>query len=231
MQQKLSNILTAVHNGMQSTSESNRASSTTLCIPTKDTSCPSCRSDVVAIKQLYPEVAQLMTAYAPDKVTTTMCVTDLSRIYDGRSPTLRLMREAYGLTEAVSWVKIQLLALSRFANVSEGLTEENVNILAHLILGNYDYLRLSEFMYFIGRVMMGKYGYFYGAVDPMRIMSFLNQFLSERLADISQLEKVKEEEARQHRFEKMRREAVSWEEYKRKRPSPGPSLKRAGSRM
>lgn len=160
-----------------------------------------------------------MTAYAPDKVTTTMCVTDLSRIYDGRSPTLRLMREAYGLTEAVSWVKIQLLALSRFANVSEGLTEENVNILAHLILGNYDYLRLSEFMYFIGRVMMGKYGYFYGAVDPMRIMSFLNQFLSERLADISQLEKVKEKEARQQRFEEMRREAVSWEEYKRKRPT------------
>lgn len=169
----------------------------------------------MALKEQYPDAKQLLTDYSPDKVMKTMCVTDLRRIYEGSSPTLRTIREAYGLTEATSWVEIQLLALSRFANVSEGLTDENVRILSHLILGKYDYLRMSEFMYFIGRVMMGMYGYFYGSVDPMRIMSFLNQFMSERLTDLSRLEKERQEAELVRRMEDSRRNAMSYEEYRK----------------
>lgn len=214
MQQKLSNILTGVRNGMRSTNESDRASSNALCSQTTTLS-QNCHSEVVALKEQYPDAKQLLTDYSPDKVMKTMCVTDLRRIYEGSSPTLRTIREAYGLTEATSWVEIQLLALSRFANVSEGLTDENVRILSHLILGKYDYLRMSEFMYFIGRVMMGMYGYFYGSVDPMRIMSFLNQFMSERLTDLSRLEKERQEAELVRRMEDSRKNAMSYEEYRK----------------
>lgn len=56
---------------------------------------------------------------------------------------------------------------------------------------------------------MGKYGKFYGAVDPMVITCALREFMDERNCRIDQVEN----ERRRKQEEKEMKNAVSYEEY------------------
>ena len=49
-----------------------------------------------------------------------------------------------------------------------------------LVLGEYGMLNVAEFMLFCRRMKLGRYGTFYGSVDPMAIMRSIRMFLRER---------------------------------------------------
>lgn len=117
-----------------------------------------------------------------------MRIKDLSRIYYGPSPTLYALSEAYSIEVAESWIEILLQRLSEFIGVKEKLNETNRSIMASLILGQFGYLKMSEFLYFIGRIMAGSYTRFYGEVNAQTIMFHFHEFLKDRNADIAHIE-------------------------------------------
>ena len=67
------------------------------------------------------------------------------------------------------------------------ITDQQIKELSRLIEAEYGYLTVPEFMLFFHRFKAGKYGEFYGNVDPMVITESLCEFIKWRnklLADI-----------------------------------------------
>ena len=69
-------------------------------------------------------------------------------------------------------------------------------MLASNISQTYGYLKITELMVFFFQLAGGKYGKFYGAVDPMQIMADLNEFLKYRSVMLDKIESERRSEER-----------------------------------
>lgn len=138
-----------------------------------------------------------------------MLTADADRCFNGTAPSLGLVNAAYGNGTSEEWLVYQLTDLSEFSGSRDKLTPRQIGQLAELIAADYYYLSVAELMLFCRRFKMGRYGRFYGSVDPIIITGSLRQFVRERAEAI---------DAYEHEQERLRREeemkcAVTWEEY------------------
>lgn len=123
---------------------------------------------------------------------------DQRRAYLGKAPSLGLVGKAFAFGTAKSWAAIQLWNLAEFAGCKTKLTEDQIDELAQIICTEYGYLKLTELMDFFRRFKLGKYGKFYGAVDPLVITCALQEFLADRNAILSRLRREDEEERKRN---------------------------------
>lgn len=107
------------------------------------------------------------------------------------NPTLILLARLYTCTTPVEWLKIQLGSLNDFTEVRTKLTPEQLHETARLILAAYPTLTAGDICLYIARFKIGQYGQFYGAIDPMKIMSGLRQYTEQRNRE---MERSKREE-------------------------------------
>lgn len=98
----------------------------------------------------------------------------------GNFPTIAKINNTYGTQMSVAWLIPQLMDLSEFCGSKDKLFGDKLEECAWLIAQNYFYLKVSELMLFFNRFKQGKYGRFYGSVDPLVIMTALQDFLRER---------------------------------------------------
>lgn len=132
---------------------------------------------------------QLLTRFNPD--VQRLCATNVDRCFTGEAPTLFEVRKAYSPATVDSWLDVQLSDLIVFCGVKgkdEFSASAIVNALTAVIADNFGYLKLSELMLFFQQFKSGRYGRFYGSVDPMVITEALQSFLgfrAERLAAIN----------------------------------------------
>lgn len=77
----------------------------------------------------------------------------------------------------------QLFNISEFCGAKEKFTEGQIMETAQLIAVSYPWLKVKEVMTFCKQFKLGRYGQFYGSVDPMIITRALREFLSYR-ADV-----------------------------------------------
>lgn len=151
----------------------------------------------------------LITAFSPD-AQKVIC-TNNEQCYFGDYPTLAKISSAYGIQASVAWLIPQLTDLSEFCGCKGKLTGKSLEECAWLIAQNYYYLKVSELMLFFYRFKQGRYGKFFGFVDPLVIMSSLLQFRRERFDayfDYESKQKEKEQEA-------TRGKGISYQEYLR----------------
>lgn len=139
------------------------------------------------------------------------------RCHFGSAPTLGTLRSAYGKNMPTSWLVPQLLNLSEYCGCKNKLTDAQLEECARVIASEYFYLKTTELMLFFSRFKAGRYGRFYGNVDPMVITSALVVFRRERVEAIAR----HEAEDREKERERQASEAISYEEYmKRKQQKP-----------
>lgn len=137
------------------------------------------------------------------------------RCYFGSAPTLGTLRQAYGKNMPTSWLVPQLLSLSEYCGCKGKLTDAQLEECARVIANEHSCLKTTELMLFFSRFKAGRYGRFYGNVDPMVITSALVIFRRERAEVIAR----HEAEDREKERERQASEAISYEEYmKRKKP-------------
>lgn len=139
----------------------------------------------------------------------------------GDYPTLNNIASAYGRTAPIQWLIAQLVNLSEFCGVKDKLTGDQVEELSWLIAGEYSYYKVSQFLVFFHNFKMGKYGKFYGAVDPLVITTALKEFDKERIRAISQWE----DEQERIRREEDRKSAIKFDEYLKLVGLPQPEKK------
>ena len=139
------------------------------------------------------------------------------RCHFGSAPTLGTLRAAYGKNMPTSWLVPQLLNLSEYCGCKNKLTDAQLEVCARVIANEYFYLKTTELMLFFSRFKAGRYGRFYGNVDPMVITSALVVFRRERAEAIAR----HEAEDREKERERQASEAISYDEYmKRKQQKP-----------
>ena len=86
--------------------------------------------------------------------------------------------------------------------------------MAQLIVGDYGYLKMTEVMLFLRRFKTGRYGSFYGNVDPIVIISALGRFVVEERNSMLAAHELEEEKKRIEASAKDKRN-ISYEEYLR----------------
>lgn len=148
-------------------------------------------TETAAVRGRYGPAAEFISTFAPSK-QAEYCA-DLCRVYTGTAPSLLLLKETYGADTPKLWLMVQLQDLAEFAGCREKLTAQKCEEIALLIMARYGYLKASVLMHFFLRVKLGDYGEFYGAVDPMRIMSALRKFEKERQELQQRYEKERQE--------------------------------------
>lgn len=135
----------------------------------------------------------------------------------GNFPTLAEVRKEYGSKAPEVWLIPQLDNLSEYCGVKEKLSKQQLRQLAFTIATEFFYLKVSELMLFFHRFKSGRYGRFYGSVDPLVITRALRDFIAERnnAIDIYEKEMKKKELEEYMKHAVSREEALNTEEYKR----------------
>lgn len=130
--------------------------------------------------------------------------------YFGGAPMLAELNMTYGANTAVAWLLPQLYNLSEYSGCKEKMSTRQAEDCAFAIADEFYGLSVTELMLFFKRFKAGRYGKFYGSVDPLTITTALREkFLPERAAAIDK----HEEEMRKRQREEDRNEALSWEQY------------------
>lgn len=112
----------------------------------------------------------------------------------GDFPTLNNIASAYGRTAPIQWLIAQIVNLSEFCGVKDKLTGDQCEELAWLIAGEYSYYTVTQFLTFFHDFKLGRFGKFFGAVDPLVITTAIKEFDKERVRLISQQERRAEDE-------------------------------------
>lgn len=160
------------------------------------------------VKAKYGDLDNCLQIFNPDSQATLANRHNDSWI-TADVPTLALLNQTYGKTASVQWLVVQIYNLSEFCGCKDKLSTAQIHELSRIIDTSYYHLKLTELMMFFFNFKMGKYGKFYGAVDPMVITCALREFMDERNSRIDQVEN----ERRRKQEEKEMKNAVSYEEY------------------
>lgn len=172
--------------------------------PTQQGSLTNCSNNSPALNE---ERTAFLTRNNPDR-QLEICG-DVDECLFGDYPPLCELKERYGSQFAVAWLVPQLLNLSEYCGCGDKLKNNQLKELAFVISTEWYYLKVSELMLFFHRFKAGRYGRFYGSVDPLVITTALREFVKERNASIERRDM--EEKARKRAAEM--KDAVTWDEY------------------
>lgn len=148
----------------------------------------------------------VLTVFSPDS-QMALCK-DAEHCIFGDYPTLANLT-AYGKGTPIAWLIPQLYDLSEYCGCRDKLQGRPLEECASVIATEFFYLKVSELMLFFHRFKSGRYGRFYGSVDPLLITTSLRTFLSERGNALFE----RENQIRIAENEESRKKSVTWEEY------------------
>lgn len=134
------------------------------------------------------------------------------------TPRLVEVRWTYGDALAETWLEAQLYDLNEYAGQREKMTPGQIEQTAQVLIDTYGYLTVGEVMLFFRRFKAGRYGHFWGSIDPLTITSAFADFMDERRVELQRIEAELERE-RQER-EAAASKAVSLREYCRMKGLP-----------
>lgn len=154
-----------------------------------------------ALLNKYPDPAQFILDYNPDlQFKLVRCNATHSELALNDSiPSLGLLSSTYGDETPIEWLKIQFGSLNDFAEVSTKIAKEQLSELSEIFLSEYYYINAAEICFFIARFKSGKYGRFYGSIDPLKITSAMLDYVSERRKDIERKERERYRNQREKR--------------------------------
>ena len=134
---------------------------------------------------------------------------DKQLCFFGDAPALSEINMAYGEMTATMWLVPQLYDLSEYCGCKDKLQGKSLEECASVIATEFYWLKVSELMLFFHRFKSGRYGKFYGSVDPMVITTSLRSFLLERAYEIDERDKLE----REIEDRESQRKAITYEEF------------------
>lgn len=138
------------------------------------------------------------------------------------APNLHQVSELFGRKVAKAWLQCQIKDLSEYCGSKDKMDIPVIDNLSEILLAEFQFVKVSEYMLFFRWFKSGRYGQFYGAVDPIKIASSLRKFISEDKPVLIDRWQRKQQENRQDP------DGISYEEYlKRTGNKPNPMIKMA----
>lgn len=150
-------------------------------------------SNTLTQKQNLILATKILKDFAPN-LCAKFATEALERCFSAKTYTLtRLRLNCAGLQN--SWLSAQITYLNSISGATQ-MTEMQMMMLASNISQTYGYLKITELMVFFFQLAGGKYGKFYGVVDPMQIMVDLNEFMKYRSVMLDKIESERRSEER-----------------------------------
>ena len=134
----------------------------------------------------YGDRSKFLMKFNPD-LQMSICKDEQLCIF-GDAPVLSELNMTYGEMTATMWLVPQLLNLSEYCGCRDKLQGKALEECASVIATEFFFLKVSELMLFFHRFKSGRYGRFYGSVDPLVITTSLREFVKERNNAISEQE-------------------------------------------
>ena len=142
-------------------------------------------SNTLAQKQNLNLATKILKDFAPN-LCAKFATEALERCFSAKTYTLTQLRlNCAGLQN--SWLSAQITYLNSISGATQ-MTEMQMMMLVSNISQTYGYLKITELMVFFFQLAGGKYGKFFGAVDPMQIMVDLNEFMKYRSVMLDKIE-------------------------------------------
>lgn len=163
----------------------------------------------VSLTARYGNLSKFLVAFNPDaQYELSAKVEDC---YFGYYPTLARLNKEYCSTASIQWLNIQIYNLNEFCGCKDKMSPQQVLDCSRTISTMYYYLKVSELMLFFFRFKAGKYGTFFGSVDPITITSALTAFLRERL----EANAKHESKIAMMKVQEYRKDAISFKEWQK----------------
>lgn len=138
----------------------------------------------------------------------------------GEYPTLIQLKKDFDGKFPVAWLMAHLHDLSEYCGCRDKLSGHALQQCASVISTEFGYLKVTEIMLFLHRFKSGRYGRFYGSVDPIVITTSLRTFLKERGYEYEEHERMVKEQA----DKEYSKTAITWEEHCRRTGQEGKKL-------
>lgn len=168
---------------------------------------PSVKTKVLELRSQHPTIKDFMLCNNPSR-QMILCRSP-NYCYFGNSPTLSLLKLAYGSTAAELWLVPQLKSISDYCGLKEKVSEEQLLELATIIATHYHWLKTDELILFFARFKAAKYERFYSYFDPQAILASVEQFLTDKNKAIDK----REQEIRMREMEEDRKNAITYDEF------------------
>ena len=123
----------------------------------------------------YGDITRFSLVFSP-KQTDTFAKSP-ERCITGSAPQLSVMEEGYGRAGLILWLKMHINALNELIGPQHKMSAMQVDSLVGTIATEYSSLRCTEIMLFLSRFKAGRYGHFYGNVDPLVITDALAEYV------------------------------------------------------
>ena len=162
----------------------------------------------------YGDRTKFLTLFNPD-LQMKVCK-DTELCFFGDAPVLSELNMTYGEMTATMWLVPQLYNLSEYCGARDKLQGKPLEECASVIASDFYYLKVSELMLFFHRFKSGRYGRFYGSIDPLIITTSLREFVKERNNATYEHEQI----LRERQAEEDRKNAITYEEYVKKYGKP-----------
>ncbi len=133
-------------------------------------------------------VDQILERFCPT-AQQAITVANTEACFFADYPSLAKLRVGYGDKVPEMWLVPQLFDLSEYCGVKDKLSQRQLDDLASVIAGEFFFLKVSELLLFFRWFKSGRYGRFYGNVDPLVITTALRDFCTERAEIIDKHER------------------------------------------
>lgn len=130
----------------------------------------------------YPTPDDFLSAFSPDKQAE---IAENERIcVFGGFPTLGQLNIVYREKVAQKWLVDQILQMSYYFGVKGKLDDTQLFELCNHIFMDFSWLKVSDLMLFFWLAKKGRFGEFFGQIDPPRITAWLYAFADGHRNDI-----------------------------------------------
>lgn len=171
------------------------------------------QKSISEVKSRYGDAQQFMITF--NKNIQPLTAANAERAYLGTAPTLTLIRKCYSNKILIIWIIAQLENLNDFIGVNQKMNIHQMEELAQIIAIDYHYLKVTELHLFLHRLKGGRYGEFFGNIDPILITKALRTFASERIHEITAYERARQNTKMMQLRKQWANESVSRQEYDR----------------
>jgi len=97
---------------------------------------------------------------------------------------LAIIRKKVGKNISLNIIKIWIINLNDFLNISRKMNPEQINQTAELIYDEFYYFKVSDIALLMKRIKTGHYGQFYESIDGMKLMDMFFKYAQERIDNI-----------------------------------------------
>jgi len=144
-----------------------------------------------AIVEKYGEFGLILQKLKPIDVQRTIIERGIDSskkaFLQENSLSLNQFAQAYSKDKCYLVIELWLYDLNDYAGLKNKMSPEQVRQVAILFFSEAYMLNFTEMALFFNRIKKGYYGDFYGVVDPIKFMGFLNQFKIERREAIERI--------------------------------------------